>query len=93
MGLKALAVSALVLGFAHEEEFALLGFAIGGVNPVALMAVYAVAVLLGLVAVTLLGIAAFLLIQKRVQAVLHYMPRVSALALIAMGIAFLVGLY
>jgi len=42
--LYGIAVFALVLGFVHEEEFALLALAVGGVDPLALMLMYASAV-------------------------------------------------
>ncbi|MEE9284881.1 MAG: hypothetical protein V3V35_04030 [Dehalococcoidia bacterium] len=93
LGLKALAISALVLGFAHEEEFALLGMALGGLNPFALMAVYAVAVLLAMVAITQLGIVAFQAIERRGRSVLPHMTKVSAAVMAFLGIAFLTGLY
>ena len=92
-GLRTLAVSALVLGFAHEEEFALLGLAVGGLNPVTLMTVYSLAVLAALVVVTLVGLAAYIAIQDRIQAALPYMTKFSAVVLILLGIAFFTGLY
>jgi len=92
-GLRTLAVSALVLGFAHEEEFAILGLAVGGLNPVALMTVYALAVLAALVVITLVGIGAYLAIQHRIQAALPYMTKFSAMVLIFIGMAFFTGLY
>ncbi|MCH7552465.1 MAG: hypothetical protein IIC82_00500 [Chloroflexi bacterium] len=92
-GLRTLAVSALVLGFAHEEEFALLGLAVGGLNPVTLMTVYSLAVLAALVVVTLVGLAAYIAIQDRIQAALPYMTKFSAVVMIFIGIAFFTGLY
>ena len=93
MGLRSLVLSALVLGFAHEEEFALLGMALGGLNPFALMTVYALAVLFAMVAITQLGIAAFRAIERRGRSVLPHMTKVSAAVMAFLGIAFLTGLY
>ncbi len=56
LNLWKLASCAFVLGFAHEEEFALLALAVGGVNPVLMMVSYGLAVATGLIGVTLLGV-------------------------------------
>ena len=93
IGLRALVVSALVLGFAHEEEFALLGLALGGLNPVVLMTVYALAVLFAMIVITQAGIAAFRAIERRGRLVLPHMTKVSAAVMAFMGIAFLTVLY
>ncbi|MCI0769626.1 MAG: hypothetical protein J4N83_05060, partial [Chloroflexi bacterium] len=93
IGLRALVVSALVLGFAHEEEFALLGMALGGLNPFVLMTVYALAVLFAMIVITQAGIAAFRAIERRGRSVLPHMTKVSAAVMAFMGIAFLTGLY
>ena len=61
VGLVGLAWMALILGFAHEEEFMLLALAVGGLNPVTMMGAYAVAVILSMVAIT---VAAFLAFQR-----------------------------
>ena len=52
--LSALAISALVLGFAHEEEFVILSLAAGLVNPLLLMIVYALSVFVALIGITIL---------------------------------------
>jgi ABC-type nickel/cobalt efflux system permease component RcnA len=49
--LTAIAAFALVLGFAHEEEFVILTLAVGGINPLFLMVAYATAVAVGLIGV------------------------------------------
>jgi len=50
LNLWGLATFAFILGFAHEEEFALLALAASGINAWALMISYGLAVLLGLIA-------------------------------------------
>jgi ABC-type Zn2+ transport system substrate-binding protein/surface adhesin len=45
LSLSSIAVFAFILGFAHEEEFALLALAIGGINPLILMLTYSIAVM------------------------------------------------
>ena len=52
--LSALAISALVLGFAHEEEFVILSLAAGLVNPLLLMIVYALSGSVALIGITIL---------------------------------------
>jgi nickel/cobalt transporter (NicO) family protein len=52
--LSALVISALVLGFAHEEEFVILSLAAGLVNPLLLMIVYALSVSIALISITIL---------------------------------------
>ena len=54
--LTAIAAFALVLGFAHEEEFVILTLAVGGINPLLLMVAYATAVAVGLIGVTVLTV-------------------------------------
>ena len=51
--LSALAISALVLGFAHEE-FVILSLAAGLVNPLLLMIIYALSVSVALIGITTL---------------------------------------
>jgi nickel/cobalt transporter (NicO) family protein len=51
--LSALVISALVLGFAHEEEFLILSLAAGLVNPLLLMIVYALSVSVALIGITI----------------------------------------
>src|SRR5712692_6853134 len=56
LGLRALAVFAIVLGFAHEEQFVILALAAGGHNPFVLLIAYTAAVSVALIGVTILGI-------------------------------------
>ncbi len=52
--LSALAISALVLGFAHEEQFVILSLAAGIVNPLLSMIVNALSVSVALIDITIL---------------------------------------
>ena len=67
--LIAIAGFALVLGFAHEEEFVILSLAVGGLSPVLLMIAYASAVSASLIAVTVLGVKVYERIQNKVSTI------------------------
>ena len=67
--LIAIAGFALVLGFAHEEEFVILSLAVGGLSPVHLMIAYASAVSASLIAVTVLGVKVYERIQNKVSTI------------------------
>jgi nickel/cobalt transporter (NicO) family protein len=54
--LSALAISAVILGFSHEEEFVILSLVAGGVNPLLLMMVYALPVSVALIGITILSV-------------------------------------
>jgi nickel/cobalt transporter (NicO) family protein len=90
--LVAIAAFALVLGFAHEEEFVILTLAVGGINPLLLMTAYATAVAGGLIGVTVLAVKVYSHIQHKVIQYTKYLPKISALILTAMAVGFAVGL-
>jgi ABC-type nickel/cobalt efflux system permease component RcnA len=89
MGLKGLAAFALVLGFAHEEEFMLFALFVGGVNPLIGMTSYALAVSASLIVVTLVAIRAFSSVEARMEKYQSYMPKITALVLTVLAILFL----
>ncbi len=85
LSLFGLATIALVLGFAHEEEFALLALVASGVNAWALMLSYGLAVVLGLMAVTIIGVLVYERVQHRLLSIERYVPKVSAVILLVMA--------
>jgi len=91
--LSALAGSALVLGFAHEEEFVILSLTAAGVNPLLLVIVYALSVSIALIGVTILSVKVITSIQDRIIHYIKYLPKVSAIILAIMAIAFGSGLF
>jgi len=91
--LSALAISALVLGFAHEEEFVILSLAAAGVNPLLLMIVYALSVSVALIGVTILSVKVITTLQDKIIHYTKYLPKVSAIILAIMAIAFGIGLF
>lgn len=92
INLYGIASFALILGFVHEEEFALLALAVGGINPVFLMLAYALSVAASLIGVTLLAVVAYNRIQNKIQKYEKYLPRISGIVLVLMGLLFLLGL-
>lgn len=91
--LTAIAAFALVLGFAHEEEFVILSLAIGGVDPILLMLAYATSVAAALIGITVLSVKVFGRIQHRIIPYLKYLPKISALVLGGMALVFALGLF
>ncbi|MEM3160772.1 MAG: nickel/cobalt transporter [Nitrososphaera sp.] len=91
--LAAIAGFALVLGFAHEEEFVILSLAVGGADPLLLMVAYASAVAGGLIGATVLAVKVYGRIQDRIIQYMKYLPKISALILIAMAVGFAFGVF
>jgi nickel/cobalt transporter (NicO) family protein len=91
--ISALAAFALILGFAHEEEFVILALAAGGgAEPLLLMASYAASVAASLIGITILAIKVYTYIERRVIVHTKYLPQISALILAAMALGFAFGL-
>jgi nickel/cobalt transporter (NicO) family protein len=86
LSLTGLAAFAFILGFAHEEEFALLALVAGGVNAWILMFSYGIAVLLGLVAVTVICVSIFKQLQPKLIKYERYVPKIGAAFLAAMAL-------
>ncbi|MBI2647397.1 hypothetical protein HYW99_02880 [Candidatus Woesearchaeota archaeon] len=84
-----LASYAFVLGFVHEEEFAILAFCIGGNNCIALMIVYALAVTFTLLTITLLSIKSYELIAPKIQKYEKYLPKIFGIILFLIAISYL----
>jgi nickel/cobalt exporter len=82
-----------LLGFAHEEEFEIIGLCLGSSHCLSLMLVYAVTVIVGIVGLTLLLIGGYERYEDRVEAYADFLPRISAGVLIVMGIGFMGGLF
>jgi len=92
LSLWGIATFAFVLGFAHEEEFALLALAVGGVDPLLLMLSYAASVTIALIGVTLLSVKAYETVRPMIGRYERHIPKVSALILFIMAIALLLNL-
>ena len=91
-GLWRIAGAAFVLGFAHEEEFAIIGLCAGSELCLEIMVVYALVVILAIVALTLLMIAGYRTLQHRLEHVARHLPKLSGAILIAMGAGFIAGI-
>ena len=80
---------AFVLGFVHEEEFAILAFCIHGNNCLALMLTYAIAVSFALITITLISIKSYSLIEPKIKKYDKYLPKIFALILFFIAISYL----
>jgi nickel/cobalt exporter len=90
-GLWSIAGAAFLLGFAHEEEFEIIGLCAGSSLCLELMLIYAAAVIFGIVALTLLLVAGYERYEARVQRWAVHFPTISAAVLILMGLGFIAG--
>lgn len=83
-----------MLGFAHEEEFALLSLAVGGVDPWILMILYGSCVLASLVGITLASVRVYAWLAPFVKKRAKYIPKISAITLLIlcafMGLEFFI---
>ena len=92
--LFALAISALLLGFAHEEEFVILSLAATGMNPILLMIVYAISVFVALIGITILSVKVITTTLKdKIIYYAKYLPKTSAIILAIMAITFALSLF
>jgi ABC-type nickel/cobalt efflux system permease component RcnA len=89
LSLRKIASCAFVLGFAHEEEFALLALAVGGISPLLLMSAYGLSVTVSLIAITVLGIKMYERVKVKVFRYEQYIPKVSALILLLLAISII----
>jgi nickel/cobalt exporter len=92
-GLWGIAWFAFVLGFAHEEEFEIIALCAGSNFCLELMTVYAITVICGIVGLTMLLIAGYHSYEDKVKKYTPYLPLLSAVVLVAMGIGFISGLF
>jgi ABC-type nickel/cobalt efflux system permease component RcnA len=91
LSLWKIASCAFFLGFAHEEEFALLALAMGGVNPLFLMVAYGSAVTASLVGITILGIKMYEKVKVKINRYEKYIPKISGLVLLILAIGLIIG--
>lgn len=84
-----MAVFAFLLGFIHEEEFALLALCLGGIHCVALMLTYALAVSVAIIGVTLLAIQGYHLLEERLKEYEAYIPKALAGLFVLMAFLYL----
>ncbi|MEM0367270.1 MAG: hypothetical protein QXW14_05710 [Candidatus Nitrosocaldus sp.] len=91
--LGAIASFALMLGFAHEEEFVILALAVGGVDPLLLIVAYATAVAIALIGITVLAVKAYMYVQHKIIPYSRYIPKITASVLAVMAVGFALGLF
>ncbi|MCW4044378.1 MAG: nickel/cobalt transporter [Candidatus Bathyarchaeota archaeon] len=91
LNLWKIASCAFLLGFAHEEEFALLALVVGGVNPLLLMVAYGLAVTAGLVGITVLGVKMYEKLKAKISRYEKYIPKISGIVLLTLAFGLLVS--
>ena len=89
LSLLGLASFAFILGFAHEEEIALLALVAGGLNAWVLMVAYGVAVLLGLIVATIASVKLYKQFQPKLSRYETYIPKIGAGLLVIMAAAII----
>ncbi len=92
-GLGTLGVTALVLGFAHEEPIQILAICAGTDFCLELMLVYSLAVIAAILAPTLGLIAGYRAHRERIERYTPYLPTLTAAVLIGVGLAFIFGVF
>lgn len=87
-GLLGFAGFAFLIGFAHEEQLALLSFCAGAGSCLALVLVYGLAVTISITTMVLLTVLAYNRVQARIENVDKYLPVLSAVILWTIGGVF-----
>ena len=88
-GLLGFAGFAFLVGFAHEEQLALLSFCAGAGDCLTLVFVYGVSVTVSISTMVLLTVFAYNRVHERVENIDEYLPILSALILWVIGGVFL----
>ncbi len=89
--LKKIAYIAFIIGFAHEEEFMLIGLILSGIDPWLLVASYSGSVALSITVVTILGVKMYDVVKSKVERADEYLKWIAGLSLILMGLSILIG--
>ena len=90
-GLATLGLTALLLGFAHEEPVQILAICAGTEFCLQLMLVYSVAVIGAILTPTLLLIAGYKHYRERIERFTPYLPTLTAAVLVAVGLWFILA--
>lgn len=91
-GLMGIVWTVFVLGFAHEEELEIIALCTGSPeNCLALMLVYALAVIVALVGLTMALVAGYQHYEERVERYAELLPALSAVVLVGMSVGFVLG--
>jgi len=84
---------ALVLGFAHEEPIQIIAICAGTEFCLELMVLYSLAVIFAILVPTLLLVAGYERYTETVERYTPYLPQLTGVVLIAVGLGFVLGLF
>lgn len=90
-GLRMLGGTAILLGFAHEEPIQILAICAGTAWCLQLMLIYSLAVIVAILAPTLVLIAGYRAHRDRIEHYTPYMPLLTATVLVLVGVGFVAG--
>lgn len=90
--LLGIATFAFLIGFAHEEEFALLALTVGGIDPLLLMTCYATSITTSLIGITLIAIKTYQKLKSNIKHYRKYIPKISATILLLIAITLIFNL-
>lgn len=90
-GLRTLGVTAIVLGFAHEEPIQILAICAGTEFCLELMLIYSIAVIVAILLPTLLLIAGYQTHRETIERYTPYLPTLTAIVLVAVGLWFVLS--
>ncbi|MEM3382935.1 MAG: nickel/cobalt transporter [Nitrososphaerales archaeon] len=93
LSLGGIASFAFFLGFAHEEEFALLALVMSGLDPFFLILSYASSVTASLIGITIIGVKICEKVKVGINRYEKYIPKISGLVILILAIGVITGLY
>jgi len=92
INLRKIAYIAFIIGFAHEEEFMLIGLILSGIDPTLLVLSYTGSVTFSLISITMAGIKTYDTVKRRVENIDRYLSIIAGGSMILVGISILMDI-